>query len=144
MLTAFEEIKPIDDNSSGFNYCDSTKALGFKPRWNLGGDNGHYDFITWLDCYFIYEHPNTHLAVYSAFVSAKEDATKAYQTSVLYALELFYLKGQPSYTYGVEDAYLEETDHLDDPSHVNRENEMHRIAKAHDSDYADWLARDSD
>jgi len=55
--TAYNKIKDVDDNCSGYNQVDSTNPFGFKEHWNLGGDDGHSDFNYWLQYYFSYSNP---------------------------------------------------------------------------------------
>lgn len=88
-FVAFYEIKPIDQNNSGFNLSKSTKEFGFKKEWNLGGDDGHSDFLRWLEGWFSFEHDIVAEAVYKSFLAAKTDPKRLYDKHVLFALDLF-------------------------------------------------------
>ena len=135
---AFSKIKSIDSNSTGFNSAESTIPLGFKYEWGLGSNDGHHDFIKWLDGYLVYANYNLYLAVYGAFIMAKEDAKQAYQPCVLYALKKFHDMGNPEmYLCGVCDDYYEQ---IEEPAKTIKE----RIALADKlviescSDYLEW------
>uniref|UniRef100_A0A6C0JBQ2 Uncharacterized protein n=1 Tax=viral metagenome TaxID=1070528 RepID=A0A6C0JBQ2_9ZZZZ len=119
---AFKCIKPIDDMNSGFNLTDSTRSYGFHASWDLGGDIGHSDFCYWLDGNMSFTHRDVCAAVYQSFLAAATDKIRAYDTHVLFALNLYALAGKPE-RYFPDDS-LEDEEYRD---------------PLNDKDYVKWL-----
>lgn len=86
----------IDGDNSGYNYCKATKPFGFKKYWYLGGDDGHYDFLNWLDGYFSYSHREVCIDVFRSFMAAADDLKRAYDKHILFALDTFTKMGAPA------------------------------------------------
>ena len=116
--TARENILPINDNYSGYNYCPETSVLGFKKEWNLGGDDGHGDFNKWLSGWFSYEHPDLCVCVYQSYLAAAIDPKRAYDKHVLYALDLFAKAESPGHYDPDSEEEQEQEDALTDLSFV--------------------------
>lgn len=96
----FSRMESIDESNSCYNLCEATAKLGFKKEWNLGGDDGHGDFIQWLYKYFQYKYPVEYQIIMLYAKQASDDPTKAYNPYVYFALDKYYKAGQPE-MYGM-------------------------------------------
>lgn len=114
-MEAYNKIN-FHNDYDGWNISNDTKNLGFEEKWDLGGDDGHYDFILWLKNYFSYEHPELAKLVYISFLKASEDIKRAYDPVVLFSLDLFLKKGKQEYPIPSEN---EDIDPMDFPEFKN-------------------------
>lgn len=108
----WDAVQPINENSSGFNAAPETLELGFDPAWELGGDDGHGDFMEWLANIFQHKYPCEFGHILRGFREAAKPnmANKAYNPWVYFALKLFNDEGQlgaPGYNEDMDydDAY---------------------------------------
>ena len=107
----------MSKTDSDYNFTKQTEALRFLPQWNLGGDDGHYDFSLWLDGCFSYSHTVVCSSVYQSLLAAAIDPIRAYDRHVLYALDMFYQEGKPRRMY--PDSILEDEDYEDPYTDLN-------------------------
>lgn len=112
LYNMYNNVQPINENSSGYNPAPMSQELGFDPVWALGGDDGHWDFIEWLANIFQYRYPCEFGHILRGFREAAKPnkAAKAYNPWVYFALKLFTDEGQPGApgydeAMDMEDAY---------------------------------------